>query len=77
MYMKATLHVVGAERAFSTQNLMITDLRNSMLSNKLSMQVLIQTLSRLLSAELVNELIKEASSMFMSEVKRRKGAGHL
>ena len=48
-----------------------------MLSNKLSMKVLIQTLSWLLPADIVNELIKEASSSFMSEVKRRKGAGHL
>ena len=70
MYMKATLHVVGAERAFSTQNLMITDLRTSMLRNKLSMKVLIQILSRLLPADKVNELIKGVFSSFMSEVKR-------
>ena len=75
--MKATLHVVGAERAFSTQNLMITDLRTSMSSNKLSMKVLIQTLSKLLNADTLNELTKEASISFISEVKRRKGAGHL
>ena len=33
--------------------------------------------SKLLYTGTVNELIKEASISFMTEVKRRKGAGHL
>ena len=56
MYMKATLHVVGAERAFSSQNCPITDLKTRMSTNNLSMKILIQSLSRLLPFNIHEEL---------------------
>ena len=77
MYMKATLHVVGAERAFSSQNCLITDLKTRMSTNNLSMKILIQSLSRLLPSNILEELLKEAASKFCSEINRKKGAGSL
>ena len=77
MYLKATLHVVGAERAFSSQNSLITDSKTHMTTKNLSMKILIQSLSRLLPDDIIEELLKEAASNYYSETKRRRGAGSL
>ena len=71
-------HVVRAERAFSSQNCLITDLKTRMSTNNhLSMKILIQSLSRLLPSNILEELLKEAASNYCSEINRRKGAGSL
>ena len=70
-------NVVGAERTFSSQNCLITDLKTRMSTNNLSMKILIQSLSRLLPSNILEELLKEAASKFCSEINRKKGAGSL
>ena len=77
MYLKASQQAAEAERSFSLQNIIISDLRIGVSTDNLSKKSFITKVSKLLTKEVIESLIQEATNNFVADKTRRSGAGHI
>ena len=77
MYLKASQQAAEAERSFSLQNIIISDLRTGFSTDNLYKKSFITKVSKLLTKEVIESLIQEATNNFVADKTRWSMAGHI